>query len=545
MHSSQSVVRTQVLPQLVDISTPIPLVRRFSEGDVLGGKYRLDRLVGEGAMGEVWLGENVLLELPVALKLLRREAFRDGGALGGAQDALADRLIVEARTTAKLVHPGIVRILDFGTDRGYPFLVLERLEGEDLRERLTREGALGQLEAVRLILPVIDAVHFAHGHGIVHRDLKPENVFLAVDHAGGIEPKVLDFGVASLSLRATDANGGFVAGTLPYMAPEHLQGRADADHRVDVYSITVMLLELITGRRPLQPANALRPSADDAFFLPRELGAIDVLWQADPRVLAPKLANILARGLAASPHDRWASMRVFGQALAEWLLERGVEDDVLGRSLRSHWLDDAQDVVFPVEVAEAPTPVRRAVAFVDDPIVLPKKRSWAGLGAVGAILIAGALSTAVAFDVTSLGAIRERLGLTDQVRLADEIPVPIGADVEEEAVVPAPMLALAAPAPAAINVVDLPDAAAPGPEASAASATATQEASPAKRPVARKAFVRRATRAPRVDPPPVERTATAAPEWGLEEADPVGSNPYVEPAPPPPEKPQEYMPDGL
>ncbi len=535
MHSSQFVVRTQPLPQGRELSSPLLLTRRFSAGEVLAGKYRLDRLVGEGAMGEVWLGENVLLEMPVALKLLRRETFRDGGTLPGVPEALSDRLIVEARTTAKLLHAGIVRILDFGTDRGYPFLVLERLDGEDLRARLTREGPMPQADAVRLVLPIIDAVHFAHTHGIVHRDLKPENVFLVVDEAGRLEPKVLDFGVASL--RSTEVSGAFfVAGTLPYMAPEQLEGRTDADHRVDVYAVSVMLLELVTGKHPFDAANALQPSADAAFFVPAQVGALDLLWQADPKHLAPKLADILVRGLAPSPRDRWASMRVFGQALAEWLLQRGVEDDVRGRSLRSHWLDDGVDVVFPIEgQAEplpAPTPPARPVtAFVDDPIVVPKKRSWAGLGAVGAIVVAALLSVAVAFDVTSPTAVRDRfVHLTPALQAA---PAPSPEDA-----VPEPG---AAPVAAAIEVTDLPDAAPPAPSAAAGPKVVSAQSSPARSPMARKAPPRRAASAVRAE----RSVSTTSRDWGLDTQVRSESPAQVEPAAPRTAARPPYLPDGI
>jgi serine/threonine-protein kinase len=570
---------------LREVSIPIPLLRRFRAGDLLAEKYRLERRIGEGAMGEVWLAENVVLEMPIAVKLLRRSAFeQDGdtnGSLGAFPEELAGRLMHEARATAKLIHPGIVRTLDFGRHRGYPFLVLERLEGEDLRARLDREGTFTQTEAVRLVLPVIDALQFAHARGVVHRDLKPENVFLATDETGRSVPKVLDFGVAVLHA----STPVFVAGTPAYMAPEQREGRDDADHRVDVYAVAVMLLEMITGHRPLEARDASEASREAAFFASETKDAVAVLWEADPHLVSPPLADILMRGLAPNPHHRWATMRAFGEALAEWAVERGLEDDASGMSLRSHWLGEhgvdeiANDI--PVDLLEpAPEPAR-PIFFADDPVVLPKKRSWAALGALGTIVGAAALSLAMAFNVTSFDALRARLAPRATPVSQDPGPPSVAeraADPRDEAAaegVEDPAARAAADIDASDDDSDALDAdvtgepvtdevagaetdvsvaapAAPAPAEAAVSTPPKRVVAPATRvraPVRaqpRRAFVRRAKHAA-----PVETATTSQPVEALTapaEVDPAEVYPEGTSAPLPsaaPKTPAPYEPDSL
>ncbi|HYP86562.1 MAG TPA: serine/threonine-protein kinase, partial [Polyangiaceae bacterium] len=147
-----------------------PMLSRGSRrGALLGGKYRLEALLGEGGMACVWRAYNEALELPVALKLLRA---------GPANLRLPQRLRLEARAAARLVHPSIVRVFDVGAaDDGQPFIVMELLSGKNLANELGG-GRLGGLRAVQLLLPIAEALTVAHAEGIVHRDLKPENVFL-------------------------------------------------------------------------------------------------------------------------------------------------------------------------------------------------------------------------------------------------------------------------------------------------------------------------------------------------------------------------------
>src|SRR5688572_25907649 len=165
----------------------MPSPRRGNKpGDVIGGKYRLQELLGEGGMGSVWVAENVDLAANVALKLIRADA---------AEPSANERFLSEARVAAQLNHAAITRVFDTcKTKAGEPFIVMEMLEGETLGQRLARRGSIEALELVQTLLPIIDALHCAHSHGVVHRDLKPDNVFIARTE-GGIQPKLLDFGI--------------------------------------------------------------------------------------------------------------------------------------------------------------------------------------------------------------------------------------------------------------------------------------------------------------------------------------------------------------
>ncbi len=185
---------------------------KYAAGDRISDKYRLETPLGFGAMGVLWRAHNELLDVPVALKLIRRDARWSWSS---------ERLLFEARVMASLRHSAIVRVFDYGmTTRRDPFIVMELLQGETLRDLLEREKSLSAVEALRLMLPILEGLDCAHARNIVHRDLKPENIFLSRDDRGRIQPKLLDFGIAKLegaAFRLT--TGGIVLGSPSYMSP--------------------------------------------------------------------------------------------------------------------------------------------------------------------------------------------------------------------------------------------------------------------------------------------------------------------------------------
>jgi serine/threonine-protein kinase len=163
-----------------------PRSGEFAEGDLIGQKYRLIQRLGEGGMASVWKARNEALEMDVAIKFIRADLD---------DPRLAERLLQEARAAARLGHPAIVRILDFGTTRpGEPYIVMEHLEGESVAELLERCGRTSATSAVRTLLPIAHALATAHGKGIVHRDIKPDNVFPRQDCPCS---RLFDFGVRS------------------------------------------------------------------------------------------------------------------------------------------------------------------------------------------------------------------------------------------------------------------------------------------------------------------------------------------------------------
>jgi serine/threonine protein kinase len=280
----------------------------LSRGDTLGERFRLVDKIGEGGMGVVWLARDERLNIDVALKVLH-------GALLGDEHSAA-RLRNEARAAAKIAHPGICRVLDVGEHEGAPFLVMELLLGRSLAELVSREGRLAPAAAVDVAECVLDALAAAHAEGVLHRDLKPENVFLCEDGA----VKLLDFGVAKILAddeRVRLTRTGALIGTPAYMAPEQAQGHP-SDERADLWSLGVMLFEMLSGELPYSAANY-------------QGMLVAIATSAPPSILARcpaldrDLAAIVDRALARSESERWPDARAFIEALRGWRARQGVE----------------------------------------------------------------------------------------------------------------------------------------------------------------------------------------------------------------------------
>ncbi|HYN18776.1 MAG TPA: serine/threonine-protein kinase, partial [Actinomycetes bacterium] len=208
------------------------------------GRYRLVRRIATGGMGEVWQADDTVLGRRVALKVLVEELAAD--------DHATRRFVREARATARLAHPNVARVFDFGRDGGAPFLVMELLEGETLAARLA-SGPFGPAEAARVAAAVADALEAAHQLGIVHRDVKPSNVMLTRDG----EVKVLDFGIAAAADETHSTTGSGLYATVAYVSPERVAGEP-ATPASDVYSLGAVLYELLCGRPPFSgPSPAL------------------------------------------------------------------------------------------------------------------------------------------------------------------------------------------------------------------------------------------------------------------------------------------------
>src|SRR5918912_4174512 len=206
-------------------------------GEVVAGRYELEELLGTGGMSSVFKARDTLLEREVALKVLHQHFTED--------EQYVERFRREARAVASLSHPNIVTILDRGEDEGRQFLVFELVEGRTLAELLQEEGRLPVPRALEIAIQVARGLGFAHEHGLVPRDVKPQNVILNGDGRA----KVTDFGIArSLEVQGVTQDG-MVLGTSNYIAPEQARG-GEVDPRTDVYSLGVVLYELLTGDVP-------------------------------------------------------------------------------------------------------------------------------------------------------------------------------------------------------------------------------------------------------------------------------------------------------
>ncbi|MDX2052430.1 MAG: protein kinase [Polyangiaceae bacterium] len=304
-------------------------------GELVANKYRLIRQIGEGAMGSVWTAKNEVLDVDIAIKFMRIDMPRADAS------NMHKRLLQEARAAARLDHPAIVRVFDFGQmEDNTPFIVMELLKGEPLSALLGREGKLEVTRALQMMLPIADALATAHGRGIVHRDIKPENIFIASDEYGRLQPKIVDFGIARFSEgTGTLTRSGALLGTPDYMAPEQARGEPDIDHRTDVWALCVVLYELMAGCRPFghEGSNYLAVLRAIVHDPVRPILEYDVGDKA--------LWVIIERGLRKRRQERWDTMRVFGESLALWLYERGIREDAFGASLKTGWLQAGIDGV--------------------------------------------------------------------------------------------------------------------------------------------------------------------------------------------------------
>ena len=300
----------------------------YLAGAVIADRYKLVRPLGRGGMGVVWVAHSLVLGVDVALKLIHSDL---GGSTG------ATRMAREAHAAARLGHPAMVRVFDFGwTSRADPFLVMELVQGESLGSILRRELRLPAIQAVQMLLPLADGLRSAHDKGIVHRDIKPDNILVARDEFGRQQPKLLDFGIAKVDQQqaAEDrklTQEGVALGSPDYMSPEQALGREDIDHRTDVWALCVVLYESITGQMPWDRPNY---NALMQAIIHEPPAATTTLSAGDA-----DLWRVIERGLQKNPANRWASMTELGEALALWLYEHGVKEDISANSLRAVWLD--------------------------------------------------------------------------------------------------------------------------------------------------------------------------------------------------------------
>jgi eukaryotic-like serine/threonine-protein kinase len=274
-------------------------------GTQLGG-YRVLSKLGEGGMGSVYVAEHLLLKRKVAVKVLLKELTNDA--------SITRRFMNEARATSQIVHPGIVRIWDFGTHTdGTAYILMELLEGETLRERIVKRGRLPLDQALAMVRQIAEALGAAHAQRVVHRDLKPENIFLVADPAApfGLQPKILDFGIAKIldpSVDAPQTRAGSIIGTPLYMSPEQCLATPGIDHRADLYALGGIFYLLLCGRPPFDKSNF-------GDLLAAHLHEPPPRPSAKVSTLPPWIDEVVLRLLAKVREERFQSTEEFLDAL--------------------------------------------------------------------------------------------------------------------------------------------------------------------------------------------------------------------------------------
>jgi eukaryotic-like serine/threonine-protein kinase len=274
-------------------------------GDVVAGKYLVDREIASGGMGVLYAAKHMQLDQEVALKFMRTE-------LRG--QISTSRFTAEARATAKLRSAHIARVFDVGVlEDGTPFMVMELLSGIDLEHLLAERGPLISTVAAELVTQACEAVSEAHTAGIVHRDLKPANLFLTKTPQGAPFVKVLDFGISKAMIEAgpSATAAGTIMGSPPYMSPESLKSSKNANARSDIWALGVILYELVTGQLPFE--------GEGVGELALKVHYEEPLW---PTAIDPEIPreyeDIVRTCLKKNPHERYGSVEELREALVRF-----------------------------------------------------------------------------------------------------------------------------------------------------------------------------------------------------------------------------------
>ena len=299
-------------------------------GTTLTGKYRIDARLNEGGMGTVYRGTHVLMDKTVAIKVLRPSLAAD--------EKIVARFSREARAASRISHPNALSVTDFGEDdSGHVFLVMEYLSGKTLKQLIRDEGPLPLARVVDITRQIGDALNAAHSQGVIHRDLKSDNIML-LDTMTGDHAKVLDFGIAKINEPdgAVDTNltaPNLVIGTPQYMSPEQCSQDSEIDARSDIYSLGVILYEMLVGHVPF--------SADSPTMVMMKHLQEPVPSVRDEREDLPdSVARVVARAMAKVPRNRY-------QSVAEL-----VEDLTIASGMTIHRLAPVTTVETPVATNE-------------------------------------------------------------------------------------------------------------------------------------------------------------------------------------------------
>lgn len=327
----------------------------IDKGYLLGERYRIIDTLGEGGMANVYLAEDIILQRKVAVKILRLDLQN--------KPQTQARFQREALATSELSHPNIVSVLDVGTDHGLPYMVMEYVDGPDLKEYIRKNSPLDLREVIRIMDQILSAVALAHKHNVIHRDLKPQNILM--DKRGNI--KIADFGIAVALNQSSITQTNSVMGSVHYMSPEQTRGGL-VTKQSDIYSLGIILYELITGKVPFNGDTPV------SIALKHAQEPIPSIRKKDKSV-PQALENVVLKATAKDPRDRYASAQAMKADLDSSLDPERSDEPVF---VPNHGNSNDKTIVLPgfkpqkAESAEEPKKEEKAEA---EPIK-EKKSFW-------------------------------------------------------------------------------------------------------------------------------------------------------------------------